>query len=605
MTLEKKMIKLVFDIESDGLLDTVSQVWCIVAQDPDTEKVYTFDQHNIQAGLNLLLSADILIGHNIQGYDIPVLKKLYGFDFKGEVWDTLIASRLHHARIQKHSLKAWGQVLVRKKLIEAGKTGFEDWTKYSQDMMDYCIQDVVVNTALFKIAFRAFDFTADYVRLEHEIVRIQVASEEYGVTFDLVEATKLRAKITDEMDSIRGQVENLLGYSWFEKDYRLRKDNTLPVVATRLLTRLDTEFPEFKHKAKMDTANGRGLIQVPEKITLDTKKLLLQKLTELGWKCEWFTEKGSPQLTRQGEAEPNLSAIPGLDGVDLGKYYVLKHRLSIVHGFFKNIRSDDKIPSEANTLGAITGRYTHRKIANLPAVRSLYGSEIRELFGVDKGRVQVGADLAGIEARMLAHYMGDPDYIKEVLDGDIHTANQKAAGLPTRDDAKTFFYGFLYGAGDAKVGQLVFGGAAEGKVIKQQFLESLPTLKELIETKQEEAKAGHITSLDGRPVYITKSKGFNGKEGYDTRKALNTLLQSSATIFFKRWLYFVDLLSSKLDSHLMISYHDEGQWSVAPDDVDAFKEVLYEALRLTDKFYEVRCRNDIDIKTGKNWGDCH
>lgn len=211
------MFKLVFDIESDGLLDTVSTVWCIVAQDLDTEKIYTFDQHNIQEGIEFLLSADVLIGHNIQGYDIPVLQKLYCFDFKGEVWDTLIASRLHHARMKKHSLKAWGQILVRKKLIKAGKTGFEDWTKYSQDMLDYCIQDVVVNTALFKIAFRTFDFTADYVRLEHEIVRIQIDSEQYGVTFDLVEATKLQAKITDEMDSIRGQVEGLLGYNYFEK----------------------------------------------------------------------------------------------------------------------------------------------------------------------------------------------------------------------------------------------------------------------------------------------------------------------------------------------------------------------------------------------------
>lgn len=439
MTLERKMFKLVFDIESGGLLDTVSTVWCIVAQDPDTEKIYTFDQHSIQEGIEFLLSADVLIGHNIQGYDIPVLQKLYSFNFKGEVWDTLIASRLHHARMKKHSLKAWGQVLVRKKLIKAGKAGFEDWTKYSQDMLDYCIQDVVVNTALFKIAFRTFDFTADYVRLEHEIVRIQTESEQYGVTFDLVEATKLQAKITDEMDSIRGQVEGLLGYNYFEKSYTLRKDNTLPVVATRLLAKLEIEFPEVTHKFTIDTANGRGIIKVPEKITLDTKKLLLQKLSELGWKCDWFTEKGSPQLTRQGEAEPNLSAIPGLDGVDLGKYYVLKHRLSIVLGFFKNIRSDGKIPAEANTLGAITGRYTHRKVANLPAIRSLYGLEIRELFGVDKGRIQVGADLAGVEARMLAHYMGDPDYTKEVLDGDIHTANQKAAGLPTRDDAKTFF----------------------------------------------------------------------------------------------------------------------------------------------------------------------
>lgn len=599
------MDKLVFDIETDGLLEKVSKVWCIVAQDPSTEKVYTFDQTRIKEGLEFLKTADVLIGHNIQGYDIPVLKKLYGFDFKGKVWDTLIGSRLHYPRLNQHSLKAWGKILVRKKVIEEGKIGFEDWSQYSQEMLEYCIQDVVVNTVFYNLAFKTFNFEADYVRLEHDMVRIQTESEAYGVTFNFEEATVLRAKISDEMDSIRNQVEEMLGYNWTVKQYNSRKDGSLPVVAERLLLRLHYEFPEFNHLVEYNTLTQKIEIRVPEKITLDTKKLLIEKLMELGWQCEWFTEKGSPQLTRSGEDEPNLSQIDGLCGVDLGKYYVLKHRLSIVNGFFKNLRDDWKIPSEANTLGAITGRYTHRKIANLPAVRSLYGSEIRELFGVDKGRVQVGADLAGIEARMLAHYMDDRDYTLEVLDGDIHTANQKAAGLPTRDDAKTFFYGFLYGAGDAKVGQLVFGGAAEGKVIKEQFLESLPTLKNLIDSKQKEAKKGFITSLDGRPVYLTKSKGFNGKQGYDVRKALNTLLQSSATIFFKRWIWFVDNLSKDLDVNLMISYHDEGQWSVAPKDVDSFKKVLYEALHLTDEYYDVKCENDIDIKTGKNWGDCH
>jgi DNA polymerase I-like protein with 3'-5' exonuclease and polymerase domains len=238
----------------------------------------------------------------------------------------------------------------------------------------------------------------------------------------------------------------------------------------------------------------------------------------------------------------------------------------------------------------------------LPAVRSLYGEEIRALFGVEQGRVQVGSDLAGIEARMLAHYMGDDGYTNEVINGDIHTTNQLAAGLPTRDAAKTFFYAFLYSAGDAKIGSLVNGNAADGKRVKEQFLNNLPSLKRLIDSKQKEAAKGYVTSLDGRPIKITKTDGK-----YDTRKALNSLLQSSATIYFKKWVSFIDELIGEfsIDATIMILYHDEVQISVAERDVNVLKNVLQEALAYTDSYFKVKCPNAIDIKTGKNWKDCH
>lgn len=585
----------VFDIEANGFLEDVDDVFCIAVYDLDSKNMKLFEPNKIQEGVEYLKSFDALVAHNGLGYDFPVLRKLFNFHYDGKIYDTLILSRLRYAFFRSHSLESWGE------RFKYPKISYHNFNYYEPEMGEYCERDVEITVRAFNHLRKQIDIDQDYVALEHDILSIQTDSEQYGVTFDYEGAMKLSMKIDGEMKSIQEQVEEALGYSWSIKEHKLKRDGSISHHATNLISRLETDFPEFEHIPVV--SEETSLINIPTKITLDTKKLLTERLLELGWKPTMHTEKGSPQITRQGSVCPNLPE----DFKGVGKYFVLKHRKALIDGFFKNVRKDGKIPSEANTLGAVTGRYTHRKIANFPAVRSLYGEEIRALFGVDKGRVQVGCDLAGIEARMLAHYMEDEEYTEEVLNGDIHSTNQHAAGLPTRDSAKTFFYGFLYGAGDAKVGLLVNGDSTDGKRVKEQFLDSLPALKQLIETKQKEAKKGHITSLDGRPIYITKSTGFNGKPQYDTRKALNSLLQSSATIFFKRWLWFIEdyVKQNNIDAKLMISYHDEVQYSVAEKDVDQFKNILRTALKSTDIYYETKCPNDIDIKTGKDWMECH
>ena len=578
---------LIFDIEADNLLYDITKVWCIVAYDPDLDKTYTYDHTEIDEALDLLMSADVLIGHNIIGYDLPALSKVHPkFKYNGIIFDTLVLSRIRYPLLQSHSLGAWGDRL------KLPKTGHTDFSYFSPEMLEYCVNDVKVSTELWKHLDNVMDVNKPWITLEQEVLRIQTKAEEFGVCFDYHQACKLIMDIQCEMETINSKAQEVLGLNREPYTTKLKKDGKPNVHAQK---KIDMGY-EYR------VCHEKCIVYVTTPITLDTKKLLIDRLLVLGWKPMWTTEKGMPQIARKGEPCPNLSSIEGLNGLDIGKYFVLKHRLSLLQGMLKNVRADGRIPSEANTLGAITGRYTHRKIANLPAVRSLYGKEIRALFGVEKGRVQVGSDLAGIEARMLAHFMGDDDYTREVVDGDIHTANQQAAGLPTRDSAKTFFYGFLYGAGDAKVGELVNGGREEGAKIKQQFLDSLPSLSALIEEKQNEAKKGYVTSLDGRPVKITKTNGL-----YDTRKALNSLLQSSATIYFKQWVVFIDKLLTELnlDATIMILYHDEVQISVNIDHVDGVKSVLRQALEMTDKHFKVRCPNDIDIKTGKNWEDCH
>lgn len=423
MILESNMKEAVFDIEANGFLHNVTKVFCIAVKDLETGDNKLFEPWEIENALDYLQSFDTLVGHNICGYDLPVLKKLYGWQFKGELVDTLVLARLEYPFALSNSLKAWGEKLG------CAKIDYNNFEYYEPEMGEYCQQDVEVNAKLYTILTRTIDPYQDYIKLEQDIVDIQTRAEQYGVTFDSEQAMKLSMQIGSEMDAIKKQAEEVLGNHIDYYVTNLKKDGTPNVHAQKRID-LGMEYKLTKTKC---------WIKVETPITFDTKKLLIDRLLVLGWKPEWFTDKGSPQVGRQGEPEPNLANIPGMKGIDIGKYFVLKHRKALIDGLFKHIREDGKIPSEANTLGAVTGRYTHRKIANLPAVRSLYGKEIRALFGVDKGRVQVGCDLAGIEARMLAHYMDDPDYTNEVLNGDIHTTNQIAAGLPTRDSAKTFF----------------------------------------------------------------------------------------------------------------------------------------------------------------------
>jgi DNA polymerase I-like protein with 3'-5' exonuclease and polymerase domains len=94
--------------------------------------------------------------------------------------------------------------------------------------------------------------------------------------------------------------------------------------------------------------------------------------------------------------------------------------------------------------------------------------------------VLVGCDASSLELRCLAHYMRDDDYTKEVVEGDIHTANQKAAGLETRDQAKTFIYAFIYGAGAAKIGSIVGGTAGDGQKLIDNFLAREKLLTKLL-----------------------------------------------------------------------------------------------------------------------------
>jgi DNA polymerase I-like protein with 3'-5' exonuclease and polymerase domains len=583
-------MRLVFDIESDGLKEDVTQVWCIGIINIDTGEEVLIESDRLEFGLSVLAKATCLIAHNGINYDLPVLEKLCGFTPDCPVYDTIIMSKMWNADLTGgHSLESWGE---RFKFPKGEHT---DWSKYTDAMGEYCLQDCRVTAKVFDYLQSKVDVNDKPYRLEAAVAKIQAQQEDRGVLFDVKLCQETVNEIRGRMARISGEVDGVLGY--------------LPTSPYSATVKPFLKNGKYNNAAtswfgdSVNLVNGEFTRISWEKVTLDTKAMLIKRLLALGWKPTMHTEKGMPQIAVKGDVCPNLLK-QGEVFADVGTYFVLKHRLGLLEGLMKVVRKDNRISSEGDTLGAATGRYTHRKVVNLPAVRSEYGEVIRSMFYTNRPFKFVGVDLSGIEARMLAHYMDDEDFTDTILNGDIHSFNQQKAGLPTRDAAKTFFYGFAYGAGDEKVGQLVGGGKKEGKKVKDEFLRSLPKLDGLIKNIKKQAAKGYIVGLDGRKIRIRKDM-FTGE--YQTHKALNTLLQSGATIYFKTWMVYVNhyIQKNEIKAYQLISMHDELQFECVDGDVERLTKVLHKAIEVTDKHFDIKCPNACEVKIGNNWKDTH
>ena len=205
-------------------------------------------------------------------------------------------------------------------------------------------------------------------------------------------------------------------------------------------------------------------------------------------------------------------------------------------------------------------------------------------------------DASGLELRMLAHYMNDPSYTREVLDGDIHTANQKSAGLPTRDQAKTFIYAFLYGAGDEKIGSIVGGTSADGKEVKRKFLDNTPALKSLRERVATASKRGYLIGLDGRRIIVRSE-----------HSALNTLLQGAGAIVMKQALVFLDnqAKAKGIKYKIVGNIHDEIQTEVLDMDSILFGKIAVDSIRLAGFEFNLNCPLDGEYKIGETWNETH
>ena len=313
-----------------------------------------------------------------------------------------------------------------------------------------------------------------------------------------------------------------------------------------------------------------------------------------------MTPNGKPRID-----EAVLNKLDYPEAKIFGEYLMLGKRLGQLSDgseAWLKVEKSGRIHGSVTTNGAVTGRCTHRKpnLAQVTSSNSPYGKECRSLFVPSEGWKLVGVDASGLELRCLAHYMGKFDngeYANVILEGDIHTKNQEAAGLDTRNQAKTFIYAFLYGAGDGKIGSVVGGNAAIGRSLKARFLSQTPALARLKgEIDRVLDVKDTLVGVDGRPLYIRSAHA-----------ALNTLLQSAGAVVMKRAtvVAYRMLRAASIPFKQVAHVHDEIQYECPPENAEELGRIVCKAITQAGEFFDFRCPLAGEYNVGDNWADTH
>ena len=571
-------MKLIFDIETDGLKPTIIWVICAIKDG----KEVTIEMPTKSDVEQLLEGVTEVIGHNIIGYDIPAIEKLLGVSFNDvKITDTLVLSRLYNPSLEGgHSLGKWGERL------KFPKGDYNDWTTLTPEMVGYCQQDCRVTERLYSVLLgKLEEFGDESIDLEHNVQNTIVRQIENGWLLDQRRAFDLLAELQEKQNELEDMVRQVfLPLPTFLKVVKpkYKKDGNLSTVGLKFLGDLwvhvvgdfsRVDFPEFN---------------------LGSRKQIGRYLQYFGWKPDKFTETGQPIVDEK--VLENVTDIP--EAQLIANYLLVQKRIAQVQSWVDAVQSDGRVHGQVNAIGAVTGRMTHSSpnMAQVPAVYSPYGKECRSCWVVPEGYKLVGVDASGLELRMLAHYMGDNDYTNEILNGDIHTANQLAAELPSRDQAKTFIYAFLYGAGDAKIGSIVGGSSTVGKRLKDKFLKNTPALAELRERVSTAAAKGYLRGLDGRRLWLRSEHA-----------ALNTLLQSAGAVVMKKALViFEDYAKQwKLNYRMVGNIHDEVQMEVLDKDAENAGYLMVESIKAAGIAFDMRCPLDGEYKVGLSWADTH
>lgn len=612
------MKKIVFDIETDGLLPSVNKIWLLCIEDSESNTRLQFSDHdpnlpNLSEGLEILSKADIIIGHNIIGYDLVVLSKLCNWkpNPKTVIYDTWIMSQvLRFKRTHKHSLGGWGTFLNFPKLEH------DEWDKYSTDMLTYGIRDVTLNKKVYhhlvdeaKRIIHINPLFKKGLEVEMRFAAIEAKIQNRGWDFDMVKAQALLEEINTKMREIEQELEPKIGMICLAKDSKdefkepaWRKDGYYNAVMCKWFD--------------IDPATGQDddrLVEGPycrvefEQGSLSSDKVLKEWLYSLGWEPdEWNVERingkfvnKSPKLT-----DSSLEKLGDI-GTKVSTYNTLKNRRGILNGWIEAAQGDGRLHGRMWTIGTPTFRCRHEVVANLPSVGTLYGEEMRSLLRASEGYVIVGADSAGNQMRGLCHYIGNDDFTNEVINGDVHQRNADALGV-SRKTAKPFLYAFLFGGGAGKLG-LILSGVRDAKLGQQaieKFQDSIPGLKELREDLSRQynrtkelfgEENAFIRGIDGRIIFVSSP-----------HQVLNYLLQTLEGITCKAAaVYLEDKLNEKgIPFEWLIHYHDELAVGVPPEYVDEVKELAIEAFTEAPKWFGVTCMSG-DAKSGLTYAEVH
>jgi DNA polymerase-1 len=615
-----KPLKVIFDAETNGLNPDI--IWMIATEDLDGDKGFFTDYEDgypsISEGLAYLSLADVLIGHNIISYDLPVLKKLCNWqpaksqklvdtmllsqmnDFERPQFDHLVKNKF----AGKHNMKVWSQFL-------GGEEKHEDpsWLEYSIEMRERCISDVSINVKMYRYMMQeikaivaASPNYGQSIKLEHDLALAMADQEANGWLIDTVAAKKLLAYIEVEMSKIELEVEPLL------KPQKVYLDKE-PREAKRLLS-------GAWDRVTRDWFGDREVISPYQRFRIVEMKLgnneaVINLLLENGWvPTEWNwgrTEEGqffkkSPKLT-----EDSYDSIKGDLGKSVAYWRVLRSRRGFITGIFKNIREDGHLSCRAFTVGTNTFRCRHAGIVNVPGAYAVLGKEIRSLFHSAAGRSVVAADSDGNQLRGMAHYVNNPEVSTAIVSGsnddgtDIHTRTANIVGV-SRPVVKNLTYALIFGAGDNKLGETA-GMKGEGPALRAKMESAYEGLKPAIDNlkyqwmvNRHTFSRGFIYGLDGRRIYC------------EDHKAFNALLQGFEAVTCKAaCVEAVRMIKAEgLDAKVIAFYHDEINCDVADKDTQRVGEILEYCLGpyVTEK-YNLNIAMGGTAQVGNSWYDVH
>jgi len=597
---------LVFDLETNGLYDQATTLFCTVIYDINKQQTFSYGPSDTANALAHLATADVLIGHNIIFYDLPVLDKLFSFSTDARIIDTLICTRLiwpkevlYDLDVEQYpqvppknrgaaSLKAWGWRLADHKIT------FKDFSEYSEEMLRYCIQDVKVTTKLFQL-IQSQNYPQSAIKLEHDFALAINKQIRAGVPFDVDAAL-------DFVDDLRAK----------EK---------------QLEAQLKEIFPPIIHSSwftpKVNNAK-RGYVKgVPfEKVSYEvfnpgSRQQIADRLKQkYGWEPEKTTEKGNPVVD-----DEVLEKLPYPEAKPLAEYMLLKKRLGQIadgnNSWLKLVNNNTgRMHGDVVTNGCITGRCAHRypNMGQVPAGYSPYGKECRSLFHAPDGWDLIGIDAKALELRCLAGYLAIWDkgeYASLVVNPevDIHSYNQEQFGVPTRDISKRLLYGMLYGCGAVKAGTIIDPNEKNELVLRElgrtainSFMNGVPALKKLKdEINTTINDRNYLIGLDRRILHCRSA--FKG---------LNVLLQSAGAILMKQVVVFThDNIQKNLglvhgkDWEQLLMVHDEIQIACQPQHTEAIREQAMLAFPQAQEFFGFRCLIEGDSRVGFDWSETH
>ncbi len=583
-------MEVVFDIETDGLNPTVIHV--MVAKEVGVKGNYII--RGPKAFAKFAPKVSKWIAHNGTGFDCKVVENLWGYKIPlSKQVDTLVLSRLFNPmRKGGHSLKSWG---IR---LDEYKGEFNDWSQYSEEMKQYCKQDVKVTELVYQELLKeGSKFSQASIDLEHQVHAIMCEQEANGFLLDTDLAQEIYTTCLAETNRIERDIKEFMvpiAVPVKEVSLKYKKDGS--IFANQLLEGCNVQGDYTKI--------------LWEEFNLASQPQINKRLNRLGWKPTVKTKGGDSYKI----CPENLATIPdtapqAVKGLKTWK--VLETRWKLASEWLQGSQGDGRVHGQVITPGAVTHRAAHRgpNMANIPSVPhgkdgilwkmdGMYASECRQAFTVPEGKLLVGTDAAGIQLRVLAHYMNDPVYTEQVIDGDIHTFNMNALGKFCKDrpTAKTFIYAFLLGAGVGKIAEILGCNAAQANKSMQNFYEALPTLKRLKSEAARAASMGWMKGLDGRILSI-------GSE----HLALSVYLQGGETVIMRlaNLLWYSKAKKEGLNFKQCAWVHDEWQTEVDADQAERLGELQVQAIKDAGTFFKLNCPMDGEAKIGRNWLETH